>query len=402
MDRAIDLARQATQTCNWSIALGYLQLGLQQAAIPMAAAPPQAQQEFLDLALQVLAEGDFKARWDVAKLLPQCGKAAIAPLIEIARDEEADLEERWFAGRLLGQFDAPEAVTALVELLQETDDADLAAIAADALAAVGPSAIAPLATLLENPATCALAATALAQISSTATIEPLLGVIDSPEAAVRATAIAALSNFHDPRVPPMLLAALKDHAAPVRKAAAIGLGLRAAAADELQLLRHLQPLLHDLNPEVCQQAALAIGRLRSDAAANLLAAELQDELTPLPQKVILARALAWIESPTALAGLERSLLQAPDPIALEIVRAIGRISSAPLRAKAAEILLALFKARATTLDVSLAQALAHAWSLLGQPIAREALQQLERHPAAGVCLHARMALQKLATHRESE
>jgi len=396
MNRVLDRVWQAVQIGDWSVVVGYLQLGIQQATTPIAAASPQPQQEFLDLALQVLAEGDFKARWDVAKLLPQFGEAAIAPLIEIARDEAADLEERWFAGRLLGQFDTPEAITALVQLLQETNDADLAAIAASALAAIGPAAIDPLAALLENPVTCSLAATALAQISSPATIEPLLGVASSPDATVRATAISALSNFHDPRVPSILLAALQDYAAPVRKAAVVGLGLRASASEELQLLTQVQPLLRDLNPEVCQQAALAIGRLRHDAAVAALATELQEELTPLPQKVVLARALAWIESPVALASLERSLLQAPDPLALEIVRAIGRISTEPLRAKAAALLLALFTARAGDLEVNLAQALAHAWSLLGHPIAREALQQLEHHPAAGVCLHARMALQKLA------
>ena len=396
MNRVLDRVWQAVQIGDWSVVVGYLQLGIQQATNPIAAASPQPQQEFLDLALQVLAEGDFKARWDVAKLLPQFGEAAIAPLIEIVRDEEADLEERWFAGRLLGQFDTPDARVALVRLLQETNDADLAAIAASALATIGPTAIEPLATLLENPATCSLAATALAQISSPATIEPLLSVADSPDATVRATAISALSNFHEPRVTAILLAALGDYAAPVRKAAVAGLGLRVAAAEELQLLAHLQPLLRDLNPEVCQQAALAIGRLRDDAAATVLAGELQDDLTPLPQKIVLARALAWIESPASLAGLEQPLLQASEPLALEIVRAMGRISPEPLRAKAAALLLALFTARAGDLEVNLAQALAHAWSLLGHPIAREALQQLEHHPAAGVCLHARMALQKLA------
>lgn len=395
MNQVLDCARQAARYGDWPMAMGYLQRGLQRTPDAPVVASQQVRSEFLEIALQILAEGDFKARWDVAKLLPHFGREAIAPLIEIARDEEADLEERWFAGRLLGQFKTAEAIAALVRLLQETDDADLAEIAANALAEIGPLAIAPLTALLAEPATCALAATALAQIATPEIVAPLLGVVDSSEATVRATAIAALGNFHDPRVPPVLIAALKDYATPVRKAAVVGLGLRATLV-EVPLLAYLQPLLQDLNPEVCQQAALAIGRLRDDAAVAVLAAELQAELTPIAQKIVLARALAWIESPAALVALEQVLPAAAPPVALEIARAIGRISAEPLRARAAEILLGCFADGLADLDAPLAQALAHAWSLLGHPAARDALQQLEQHPLPGVRLHARMAGQKLA------
>lgn len=347
-------------------------------------------QQFLDLALEILAAGDFKARWDVSKLLPQVGNLALAPLIAIVRDIDADIEERWFVGRLLGQFDTPEAVAALVHLLQETRDPDLAAIAASALAAIGCRAIGPLSELLRSPETCAPAAIALSQIPHADTIEPLLGVVGVADARVRATAVAALANFHDTRVLPALLAALQDYAAPVRKAAVSGLGLRVAA--DPRLFGRLQPLLHDLDPGVCQQAALAIGRSGSDAAAALLAAELQMPLTPLPLQLACARALAWMESPAALAGLARALPVAGEPIVLEIVRVLGRLEGPELKAPAANLLLVFYAAAGSTASTVVLQALTHAWSLLGHPDARATLQQLEEHPEPGVRLHARAAL----------
>ena len=71
----------------------------------------------LSWAIDIFTWGDFHQRWDVAKLLPKFGREAIAPLLEILADEDADEELRWFVVRSLGSFDSPEAIAALVELL---------------------------------------------------------------------------------------------------------------------------------------------------------------------------------------------------------------------------------------------------------------------------------------------
>jgi HEAT repeat protein len=85
-------------------------------------------EQVLNLALDVLYAGDFQERWEVAKVFPKLGAIAIAPLIEILEDEEADLELRWFAARILGGFNDPTVITTLVELLKTSEDEDLAAM----------------------------------------------------------------------------------------------------------------------------------------------------------------------------------------------------------------------------------------------------------------------------------
>ncbi|MCY7322588.1 MAG: hypothetical protein LH660_12515, partial [Phormidesmis sp. CAN_BIN36] len=58
----------------------------------------------LNLALQSLESGDFQDRWDIAKLFPSFGDAAIAPLLGLLQDQDADPEAQWFAIRILGSF----------------------------------------------------------------------------------------------------------------------------------------------------------------------------------------------------------------------------------------------------------------------------------------------------------
>jgi HEAT repeat protein len=159
-------------------------------------------------------------------------------------------------------------------------------MAATALSSLGDSAIEALASLLSEPDSRLLATTALSQIRRPEIITPLLGVVDDPQVAVRSMAIEALSSFHDSRIPPVLLKALKDHAAVVRKEAVIGLGLRSDLREELDLLNQLKPLLYDFNPDVCQQAAIALGRMGTDEAADALFKVLQSPATPAPFKLI--------------------------------------------------------------------------------------------------------------------
>jgi len=109
--------------------------------------------EILKLALEVLVNGDFQDRWEVAKIFPKLetgamGQSPIAPLVAILADEAAEAELRWFAARILGECPHPEGITALVALLKTTDDEDLAEIAATALTNLGTAAVQVLTPLL--------------------------------------------------------------------------------------------------------------------------------------------------------------------------------------------------------------------------------------------------------------
>lgn len=360
-------------------------------------------EQILLLTLDVLAAGDFQDRWQVAKVFPQLGKSVVAPLIEILQDLAADWELRWFVARILGDIHAPEVVMALVNLLQATEDEELRAAAAAALASQGSSAIQVLDTLLqsETKATRVLAVQALSQIRRPQTIASLLRAVDDPEAAVRAMAVEALSSFHDQRVPPVLVKALADPAARVRQMAVIGLGLRSDLLQELSLVNLLAPLLWDLNLDVCQQAAIALGRLGTPAAADVLfrALELPQGgqpsrlLTPIPLQVAIVRALGWQPTPESLGYLQQALSFTPPPVRLEVVRVMGRLSSPDLLSSAAASLQSLLPVLPA--DPELKQAIALSLGELADLQSIPALIQLLADPDLGVRLHAIAALKKL-------
>ena len=120
----------------WSIVIDYLQnLSLEQLDL---------NEPVLDLALQVLIQGDFEQQWDIAKIIPKLGEIAIQPLLDLVNDRDLDLEDRWFGARILGEFRQPQVVTALVELIRQDEDPELTAIATGALTKIGIPAIAAL------------------------------------------------------------------------------------------------------------------------------------------------------------------------------------------------------------------------------------------------------------------
>ena len=399
VEQLLEQAKSATKQEDWSLVNQYLQQLLlrenQQKSLPLATSQIE---QTLDLALSVLEYGDFQQRWQVAKLLPKLGNLAIEPLIEILENEEADLEQRWFVGRILGEFNRPEVIFSLVNLLQNNEDEDLAAIAASALANLGKSSLDGLTQLLSQPENRLLAANALAQIRSPEIIEPLLTVVKDSDAQVRATTVEALGSFHDRRIPPVLIAALQDPVARVRKEAVTALGFRADLAREWNLLDHFQPLLYDLNLEVCQRAATAISRLKTEDAAKVLFKVLQSPHTPIPLQITLIQVLGWMEIAASLAHLQAALTIVPEESILEIIRVLGRIETPNLKEQAAHILLLFFDGGGAMVEKTLVkQTLAYAWGQLGVVDALLALRQLEEDEELSVKLHAIASIKRLST-----
>jgi HEAT repeat protein len=367
MSNVLEQATAAAEQRNWSLlnhCLQQLPLG-KTATHPEVGASPLNERDLeqvLNWALDVLDAGDFQERWEVAKVIPKLGERAIAPLIEILEDDEADLEMRWFAARILGELNAPTAITALVDLLKTAEDEDLAEMAATALSNLGNSAIDALSDLLSDPESRLLATRSLAQIRRPEIIAPLLSVIRDSEVVVRSTAIEALSSFHDSRIPPVLLEALNDPAAVVRKEAAIGLGLRSDLREELDLLNRLKPLLYDFNPDVCQQAAIALGRLGTDEAAVALFNVLKSPATPVPLQIDFIRALGWVGSAKTLDYLQQALTITSVECVLEVVRVLGRVEQPILKTKAAQILIDFLNSQHPVRQVdTVKQAVAQAW-----------------------------------------
>ena len=388
MLKIIEQATIAAEQENWSDVnrcLQQLPLPLEETDLP----------KVINLALTVLKAADFQQQWEVAKLLPKLGQGAIVPLIEILKDEEADLEVRWFSGRILGEFDHPIVIITLVQLLQTSEDEDLLEMAAQALANIGTSAVESLSDLLADEQSRLLAVRALAYIRRPETIEPLLRVVDDPDPEIRAIAIEALSSFHNNRIPPILIKALKDTATTVRKEAVTGLGFRADQLETLDLVAEIKPLLYDLNGQVCQQAAIALGRLGTDQAGDALFRVLKSAATPVWLKIEIVRVLGWTKTPLALEYLQEGLRWSPPEVCLEITTVLGRVSSLELKSLATEILIEFLNSEQNAAQQPpMKQALAQSLGELGQTIAIDSLLFLAADAERTVSLHAIAALKK--------
>jgi HEAT repeat protein len=354
----------------------------------------------LNFAFDILQHGDFQERWDVAKLIPQFGDRAIAPLLALLQSTTVDLDVRWFAVRMVGEFHQPEVLSALIELLPSAED-ELQDAAMTALAGFGEAAIAPLSELLDSPTARPLAIRTLAQIHHAAIIPLLLHHIHDDAPSIRAMVLETLSSFHDVHMPSVFIAALRDPSSAVRQVAVTALGLRHERLQELDVVALMAPLLADISLEVCQQTAIALSRLRTDAAAHALFEALQAPYTPTPLKVDLVRSLGWIETPTALTYLQQVLQQAiaaPEmmPVVQEIILGLGHIESPQLQEQATQLLLTVLHLdQAPVHQPSLRQALALSLGHLGHPVALDPLIQLLADADAGVKLHAVAALKRL-------
>lgn len=389
INKLLQQAQAAQEIGNWTVVIQCLQ---QLALVDIE----QQASQVMDLAITVLIEGDFSQRWDIAKVFPRLGAnagigidRAIAPIIEIITSDE-DEELRWYAARILGEFNQPKAIAALVDLLKSADNDELTSMAASALGQIGNPAVAALSELLIEEDTRLVAVKSLAYIRRSEIIAPLLTVVKDADVKVRATAIEALGSFHNKEIPPVLIAATDDIAAPVRKQAIIGLGFRSDIQGELDLVNKLMPRLYDFNIDVCCTAATALGRLGSEEAAEGLNAVLQSPPTPLNLQLECIRALGRIETPLCLQYL-RSCLNEDSLLALqqEIVKVLGQVQQ--LKAMAGDILIA-----ALDLSNDIKSAIALSLGRLGETKAIDPLINLLAIPDITVRLHAIASLQQLA------
>jgi len=352
---------------------------------------------YLPPALAVLSAGDFTARWDIARLFPQLGEAAIAPLVALLQDADQDLEARWFATRILGQFRQSAAIVALTQVVQSNEVEELTEMATEALAGLGADAIAALTNLLPNPATRRLAVQALAQIHHAETVEPLLQVVADADATIRTLALEALSSFADVRIPPLLVQALTDPSAQVRQAAVSGLATRPEWSEALNLPELLADRLWDIDPTVCQAAAASLGRLAMPTATDTLFRGLTAPQTSVSLQLAIVRALGWTGSKTALDYLSRWLLetdQADAAVQREVIGILGRWADPSLKWLASRPLIQMLE-QAAVGHLDLKPEIALALGQLGQPEALEPLISLLANPDIGVRLHAIAALKQI-------
>lgn len=358
--------------------------------------------------LSALESGDFAQRWELAKTLPPLGTAVIPHLVEILEDEDADEELQWFAIRILGNFQHPDALSALTDVLKTSDNEDLKAAVADVLSQFGVDAVAIATKLLAVPQSQMLAVRILECLQCPERVEPLLKLAQNSDPHVQAKAIEALSVIDDQRIEPILWTALGVPGAAVRRQAIISLGLIATRYHLKQepgtvatFVEKLLPFLHDFNLGVCEQAAITIGRVGTVSAVDGLLAVLTTATTPIPLKLKLVHVLSWMEIPEAIAALGTALgtLNPEDgEVTPEIIRVLGRINKPELKTLGANLLMQVLATN--SLSVNLQPIAILGLGQLGDQRATEILKRLQSHSDPQVKLHALAALKHLNHGRD--
>ena len=407
MSNLLEQAKIAVQRQNWSLVNYYLkQFILESRSDKATSTFPKNNadlDEVIDLGIEVLQNGDFQEKWDIDKLFKQIGKPAIAPLIEIIKDREIDLEQRWFVTKILAEFNSEEVLETMGNIIVSSEPVDLQEIAAETLASFGDSAIDLLTDLLAKPKSRLLAIKALAKINCISIIPALLTVVKDENNEVRMIAISALNNYCDSRIPIVLISALKDKVAKVRKAAIIGLAGYANLHQELGLVKLLQALLWDINFEVSQQAAIALGKIGTNSAATALCELLKTTTVPVFFKIDAVRALGRIETQVSLEYLQNLLgynflVKVNDwaQIVNEIIIALGKLEKPELKHQATSILIEFIASGNPNLEnICVKKSLALTLGYLGNIHALEYLIQLLEDGDNSVILHSVAAMKKL-------
>jgi HEAT repeat protein len=361
---------------------------------------PEDWQTVFNIALEMLIKADFVDKWEITKLFPLLGDRVVAPLNALALDVTVTAEVRWFICQILGNFPEQSVVLTLVQLLQQSSDNELITIAGKSLIEIGDRAVDALVDLLSQPKYCLLAAKSLSYIRSVATINPLLTITTHEDAELRAIAINALGSFHDRRIPPVLITALQDRASIVRKEAAIALGFRPDLCQEMNLVKRLQPLLYDLNLEVCSQAAISLSRMQQSSATTALFEVLQADTTPIDLKSDLVKALGWSQLSSGIAYLEQALTNSSGIIMQEIIIVLGRTSTLELKSQSVQVLIDFWQRQQSLPPAFVRQTLATSLSELGDRAAQPILEELAADSDRKVQLHALSALKQLAVSNE--
>jgi HEAT repeat protein len=355
----------------------------------------QIETQVLDGLLQALEWGDFHVRWDVSKLLPKLGNAAIEPLLNRLNDTlndptDSDEEVQWFIVRTLGAWENDGVMLALLEVLR-SGNPDVQSMAATVLAQYGDRSLTVLKPMLETGLETASwslwAVRILANLRTVETVEMLLDLAVHPDTEVCCTAIAALANFQDNRIGIVFIQALQSPVARIRETAAESIAFCQTLSCDRRI-EVLTPLLWDLNGAVCIRSATSLGRLGTNSTESLLRA-LKSHPLPDALAIELVRSLLRIETVEALIGLFKAS-QTMSLVRTELLRALGRVRN--LKDLAVSYLIELIQQDLALTDRKLAVT---ALGNLAQPDAIDGLLDQFTTADSSLRFHILQALQQI-------
>ena len=388
---------KASQTQNWSGCNDYIQqLPIWGTKNSFAQIDSHFQKQILEFAITILINGDFQDKWDITKIFPRLGENTVEVLDSLLKNNSLNAETQWFIAKILGNFKTESAVNTLANLLENCSDSEIIAICAKSLSQIGQPAIKTLIALLAKPDFRLIATKSLAHIRLAAAIPTLIDLATDNNSKIRKLAIEALGSFHEERVFRVLVVALKDPESSIRREAVSALGFWSHLATELDLVIYLQPMLSDLNIEVCRQATISLSRIKNKSAIEALNQALKSSYTPPVLKFDLVKALAWSENSNALVFLQEAFWTETNSICQTIITALGRISTQELKSQAISILREFWNLSSSAkIDTEIRKTLATALGDLEATTARDILENLLKDKEKTVQLHAIASIKKL-------
>ncbi len=346
--------------------------------------------------LDLLAGGNFEERWTIAKVLVKYGDEVIAPLKSVVLDEDAEGEYRWYALKILSQLKNPQIILIISELLANTVDEDLIALATQTLSSQGEEAIATLTPLLSIPEYRLSVTKALAQIPHSKVIQPLLSVVNDDDVAVRVSAIASLNNFDTPEIVSTLTKALEDYSAIVRKEAITGLALKTKSSTPENLAEQIIPFLHDIDLKVCQQTAISLSRLKTNNATSALYNTLISPHTPVLLQKTIIKALAWQETTLSIECLGKALYLVPESIIIEIIGLFSRIRNHKKFPQIIQLTLDFYQLNSLPkTSPQIIKNLCYTWEKLNAQPALKYLAEIAHQGDENIEIYAQSALQRI-------
>jgi HEAT repeat protein len=250
--------------------------------------------------LRAVAHGTSEQR---SRLLPLLGtqRASVAELVLCLSDGDASV--RALACDALARASDASAVGPLFGLVGDTD-ARVVQAAVGAVQSLGSDAVkahALSAARSDDPRTRRASLRILAYFGYPEAIEPLLLAIADADERIRDAAASGLALVEDPRGVAALLAATRHASSATRASACRALG--SAAGDE-QVISALRGALADEDAWVRYYACQALGKLHAAAAADDIAALLDDAAGQV--RVAAVEAMARLGGRRALDALQRA------------------------------------------------------------------------------------------------
>ncbi len=388
---------RALQNQDWAECNHYIQqLPIWGTKKSFAQLDDHTRQQVRELAITILVNGDFQDKWDIAKIFPLLGENIVEVLDSLLKTNSLSAETQWFIASILGKFKTRSAVVTLANLLENNQDSEIIAVCAKSLAQIGQPAINTLVSLLEKPHFRIIATKSLAHIRLVAALPTLIDLATDNNPEIRKLAIEAIGSFHEEKVFKTLIGALKDQESIIRQEAVTALGFWSHLSADLDLVRALQPMLTDLNLEVCRQTAISLSRVKSKSAIEALNQALKAPYTPPILKLDLVKALAWSEHSLALVCLQKALWRESTLVCQTIITALGRINNQELKSQAISILSEFWQLSSPDKsDIEIRKTLATALGNLEATKARDILENLLTDPEKIVQLHATASIKKL-------